>query len=184
MRYTRNAISTNDPFDLNALKLHVRVDADDDEDELRMLAHAAAYEIEAYCDIALLSQLIFVAFDTWGDVVELPVGPFYAQGAEAHPVTIMTRDEAGNITDHPGAGWMTTGRYPRLHLTEKLEGKTLLVEYPAGFGETVEAIPADLQLAIYEQTARAYDVRGDEDTKHPLAPATARICARHRKVRV
>lgn len=184
MRYVRTPVSTDAPFALDAVKLHARVDHDDDDTDLDMMGYTAAAEVEAYCDIALLAQIITAEFDRWSDVVHLPVGPFYAAGATANPVKIHTRGDDGTLTEHPGAGWIMPGRYPRLHLTEKLTGKSLVIEYPAGFGAAVSAIPADLLLAVTDHAGLLYDRRTNEVAPQGLSLAAARICARHRRVKV
>lgn len=48
--------------------------------------------------------------------------------------------------------------------------------------ELPEPLPADLHMAILEQTARAYDHRGEQDAKPGLTPAAARIAARYKPV--
>lgn len=185
MRYSRAPIGPATAFDLEAVKEHARIDWDDEDAAVSALASAAVAEIEAYCGIALLRQTIRVELTSWAECIALPVGPVDQDALVAQPVTIWTRDNEGELTEQPNAGWIWTGRYPHLHLMRPLEGSALVVEYPAGFGTTAAAIPADLALAVADQTTRLYGCRGDDaKAEQGLSVAATRICARHRQVKV
>lgn len=183
MHHTRTLISTADPFDMDAVKLHARVDGTHDDAALAMMARAAAREIEAHAELALLWQNITLELDRWDDAISLPIGPFSKAAALLYDVTIQTRADDGTLTDFEE--WEITGtRKPRLHLLHPTEGTALVITYPAGFGDTADSIPADLQLAIMDQAARSYDVRGAEDGPQGLSLAASRITARYRRVAV
>ncbi len=171
MAVTRTPIAATPAFDLDALKLHARVPANDDDDSLYLMGDAAVLEIEAYCDIALLRQEIGFVFETTSslEAVELPIGP-------------LAPDAEFTINGTPATPVHTSGRYPTLTLPDGLTGE-VIITYKAGFGYTATSIPADLQLAILDQAARLFDMRGAADGKQGLSPAAARICARYRRVR-
>lgn len=168
MAYVRHP-AAGDAFDLEALKLHSRVDHDGDDDALELMGRTAAAEIEAYCDIALLVQAIEIEIDADGDPVPLPVGP-------------LAPDAAVTINGEPVVGAVTSGRYPVLTMPGDITG-AVLVTYEAGYGDAVADIPADLQFAILDHASRLYDVRGATDGRQGLSIAAARICARYRQVR-
>ena len=132
------------------------------------------------------TQIITVSFTEWGRRVPLPIGPLDVAALDAHPITVQTREADGSLVSWPQDWFVDVGRYPVLHLPGRqfMDGKTLVVSYPAGFGVTVEAIPEDLQLAIMDQAAKLYDLRGAEDGKQGLSLAASRIAARHRRVAV
>lgn len=170
MHYTRSPISLSDPFDLDAVKAHARVDGDHDDASLAMMARAAAREIEAHCELALLRQLITVTVQAEGEAIPLPCGPALSNAA-------VTVDGLALVNG------LTGGRYPVLHLPDDMRG-AVVVTYEAGFGDTADSIPADLQHAINDQAAAFYDQRGAEDGKQGLSLAASRIAARHRRVAV
>lgn len=184
MHITRTPLSTDDPFSLDDVKLHARVDGDHDDTALALMARAAAREIEAHSELALLAQRITVTLSDWCCRIALPVGPFWPEGLADHPITVELIDEAGNVTPHPAGWWIEGGRYPVLSLTASGQGEQLRITYPAGFGDTASSIPADLQLAIMDQAARSYDLRGAEDAAQGLSLAASRIAARYRRVAV
>ena len=183
MIVTRTPLTTAAPYDLDAVKLHARVDGDDDDASLALMARAAAREIEAHCGLALLAQRITVTLSDWCCRIALPVGPFWPEGLAEHPLMVEAIDEAGNVTPHPAGWWIEGGRYPVLHL-DAVDGDDLVITYPAGFGDTAGSIPADLRLAIMDQAARSYDLRGAEDGVQGLSLAASRIAARYRRVAV
>ena len=186
MHITRTPLSTDAPFVLDDVKQHARIDGDHDDAALAVMAWAAAREIEAHCSLALMSQVITVAVTEWGRRVPLPIGPLDVVALDAHPITVQFRDADGTLTAWPQGWWVEPDRYPVLHLPGRQfrDGKTLVVSYPAGFGVTVEAIPEDLQLAVMDQAAKLYDLRGAEDAPQGLSLAASRIAARHRRVAV
>lgn len=169
MTYTRTH-SLALPVSLSDAKAHLRVMHDDDDLLIQRYVLAAAREIEAYTEIALTRQTI----TAWAEVEDantftLPVGP-------------LAPDAVVMVNGFEAVGVLELGRWPRLSLSTPYTG-ALHVTYEAGFGDTSAAVPDDLQLAVMEQAAFAYDNRGDTDAKPGLTPAAARICARHRRVR-
>ena len=183
MIVTRTPLTTAAPYDLDAVKLHARVSFDDDDASLAMMARAAAREIEAHSELALLRQLITVSFTRTAGPVRLPVGPLDLLALDDHPVTVRTREADGSLLTWPQGWWIDPARNPVLHL-DAVDGDSLVVTYPAGFGDTASSIPADLQLAIMDQATRLYDLRGAEDGVQGLSLAASRIAARYRRVAV
>lgn len=183
MHITRAPLSTADPFLLDDVKLHARVSFDDDDPDLALMARAAAREIEAHSELALLRQIITVSFTRTAGPIRLPVGPLDLLALDDHPVTVQTREADGSLLTWPQGWWIDPARNPVLHL-DAVDGDSLVITYPAGFGDTASSIPADLQLAIMDQAARSYDLRGAEDAAQGLSLAASRIAARYRRVAV
>lgn len=180
MRYDRTAIGTAQPFKLDAVKDHMRVAGNDEDTGIAAMAGTAASEVEAYCDLALITQTITCTTDTWpGQDVALPVGPVAADAT----ITVELLESDGTATPVASGFWLESGRYPVLHFNS-IPGGRLRIEYPAGYGDAHTDIPADLSHAIMDHALKLYDRRGDVDSPATMAPATARICARYRRVRV
>lgn len=170
MTYTRT-LTLASPVSLADAKDHLRVMHDDDDLLIQRYIDAAAREIEAYCEIALTRQTIsLTVLAEGGDIIPLPIGP-------------LAPDAEVTVDGAPLVNGITLGRWPVLMLPDWMTGP-VAVTYTAGFGSTADSIPDDLQLAIMEQAAFAYDNRGDAEAKPGLVPAAARICARYRRVRV
>ena len=182
MQTSRTPLTTTSPVTLAAVKAHARVDASDEDAAIDLMARAAAAEIEAQSGIALLAQIVTVTLDAWGDVIDMPVGPLYAAGLTANPVTVQARDEAGNLSAVT-AFWMEAGRYPRLHLTSEVEAVALVVSYPAGHGTTEESVPVDMRMAIADQAVALIDLRGDTTARQGLTNLAARVVHANRRVR-
>jgi len=164
------------PVPLLALKEHLRITDDFDDASIQALAEAAVAEIEAAADIALAPQTIIAT--TYHEVgvedLSLPIGPV----AEGAALTVQTISNTGTLATLASGFWLEAGQYPVLHVTEAPNAR-LRITYAAGF----IALPSDLSLAIKEQTARAYDVRGDDMTAQGLALAASRVLARYKRVR-
>lgn len=176
MRYERTP-RLSAAVDTDALVIHMRTGFGvPDTDpvvlaECQRLADVAAMEVEAYCEISLTTQTI----TAWtqaegGTVISLPVGPLNLAGS----VT---------VNGSPFTGTIEGGRYPRLTLPDDTSG-AIEISYQAGYGDTPNDIPADLQLAVMDQAGRMYDLRGAGEGAQGLSLSAARICARYRKVAV
>lgn len=166
------------PVDIAAVLRHLRIDPSDGDQllEAQAMADTAAAEIEHRAQIALLTQRITVTLDAWpiGNLVRLPIGPVqpgspYMAAIDAADLTILEP---------------SYGRRPgfRLDPAEWSAGP-VEISYEAGFGDSVAAVPPDLQLAILDQAAAFYDARGAIEAKtQALSPHAARIAARYRGV--
>lgn len=181
MTTTRTPISTAAAWRLSDVKSRARVDGDDEDWGIGMMADTAAAEIEAHCELALLAQMITVTLTEWCDRIPLPIGPFWAAGMSAHPVTVEALAEDGSASSVTGF-YVLPGRYPVMKLTAAVEAHALRISYPAGYGEDMGAIPADLRLAINDHAAMMYDARATGEAPQGLSVAAARIAARHRRV--
>lgn len=180
MNYTRTTLSPALPFDLDAVKDYARITHSDEDSEVQTMALTAAAEIEASCDVALITQTITATTDQWpGCIIDLPVGPVQ----EGTTPTVAVIEVDGSLTAVASGWWLEAGRYPRLHFTTT-PGARLKITYQAGYGADAGAIPADLTTALHDQAARLYDTRSDPDLKPGIASGAARIMARHRRVRV
>lgn len=178
MRYERNNRSMAYPVSTDEMAEHMRLDADLVAGAM-LYTEAAAQEIEAYSDIALLDQDITALADPLtGKVLQLPVGPV-PLGAS---VTVELIELDGTATPITSGWFLVAGPRPQLFF-DTIPGGQLRITYPAGYGSTSDTIPADLRMAICDLAARLYDYRASD--KAPTFPAAAaRICARYRRVRI
>ncbi|MBC7131713.1 MAG: hypothetical protein H5U16_01230 [Roseovarius sp.] len=174
----RNPTATNDPVNVPDLADHLRVELAEAMSAMRY-ARAAADEIEHHTALALLTQEIVATGSAIGTVASLPIGPVQAGAL----VTVERIEEDGSTTPIASGWHLIHGRYPSLRFDVAPEAE-LRVTYTAGYGTDYEALPRDLSLAILDQAIRLYDRRGDMDDNPRLAPSTARICARYRRVAI
>lgn len=170
MTYTRTP-SAAVPVRLADVKDHLRVMHDDEDLAVQRLTLAAAREIEVYAELALTRQTItlHVTAEGEGETIALPIGP-------------LAPDAAVSINGVPALTGIGGGRWPSVTLPVGVTGP-LVITYEAGFADSADGVPDDLQLAIMEQAAWHYDNRGAADVKPGLVPAAARIAARYRRVR-
>ena len=180
---TRTRISTAPAVALTDVKALARITHSDEDALIAQMTHVAASELEAHSNLALLSQIVTVTLNEWGNTISLPIGPLWSDGLATNPVTVQARDDAGVLTTVTG-WWIEAGRYPVLHLTADVEAAALIVAYPAGYGADAVSIPQDLRYAIMDQVASTYDMRGMVDGAQGLSLAASRIAHRNRKVRL
>jgi uncharacterized phiE125 gp8 family phage protein len=181
MRTIRTPLTASQPFYLEQVKAHGRIDGSDDDATVDLMAHTAAADIEAQADLALLAQSITVEVEAWGCAVILPVGP--ALTSPDNPPTVTVIDAEGVETPLLTGWWMYGSMRPVLRFSTSPVGALLRITYTAGYGENTADVPVDLQLAIHDHAARLYDLRGAEDGPPGLSTAAARIVARYKRVR-
>lgn len=173
----RTPTTTGATVEAAYLNEHMRLD-DDLSDGVALYVDAASAEVEAYCALALLDQTITITTDNWpAQHLSLPIGPV-ASGAT---VTVDLLELDGTTTTVTDGYWLEGGRYPVLHFTSTPGGR-LRITYTAGYGDTSTAIPADLRMAICDLASRLYDYRASEKAA-TMPAATARICARYRRLK-
>jgi hypothetical protein len=175
MIVSRTPISTAAPFDLPAVKAHLRIDRPDDDDALEAMARAVVAELEGYAQLALLDQAINVNLPAWPSLDDwpLPVAPLLDPASVSITVGGTPFGEFGVVP----------GLRPVLYPTGIIPEGRVVIGYTAGFGPSWADIPADLRLAILDQVAAACDWRGNPELSGTgLSPHTARIAARYRRV--
>lgn len=179
MLVNRTAIGTAQPFDLEDLKAHLRVNDTADDTAITIIGQTAAAETEHFTQTALLTTTIRVTiFDPDHSAgLDLPIGPVIS--AEVPTVTI----DGDAFT---GFDFVTGIRpYIRWHASyHSLTPHLMLIEYQAGFGAAASDIPQDLAQAIMDQAALHYDGRSPMDARSlTTSPHMARVGARYRGVR-
>lgn len=178
MLVRREVTSSQEAVHLNQLKLHLRVDHNEDDGAIIAMGSTAAAEVEHVAQIALLPQTILVTVlnPCLGDWFRLPIGP----ASDASSVS-MTLDGVAF------AGFeLIQGLQPQLLFLEAdwpANLRRMDVSYRAGFEGGATSIPSDLQQAIIDQTAAHYDGRTPMDRRDlSSSPHMARIAARYRGV--
>ncbi|WP_415184298.1 head-tail connector protein [Phaeovulum sp.] len=179
MQFERTPKSSTGAVTWSALSDYLRI-TDGEHVEALAFADVATAEIEAYTDLAILSQLITCTTDDApGQVIALPVGPV-ASGAT---VTVEIIAQDGTATAMASGFWLEAGRFPRLHFIDTQEAR-LRITYTAGFGADGLSVPADIAHAILAHTVKLFDGRGCDGMGHApgLSHAAARIAVRYRRV--
>lgn len=180
MLVTRTPASATEPFTLDEVKQHCRVDHSEDDEAIRTIAWTAAQELEQFAQIALLNQTIRVTiYDPFFERgLRLPIGPV------ADGIVPTVEVDGGDFT----AFDFTGGNHPFIQWGSAFHALTpelLVIEYQAGFGEAATAIPNDLAQALMDQSALHYDGRSPMFSKSlTTSPHMARIGAKYRGVQL
>lgn len=163
------------PFDLAAVADYCRVDAPEFDGEVSRMASAAASELEAYAQLALLDQTVTVTLERGPAraLFHLPIAPLIDALSVAVKVDGAALDAFAVIT----------GRRPAIRFTDGRPCGLVVIEYQAGFGATAADLPPDIANAICDQAAATFDTRGAGDGKgNGMSPHMARVAARYRRV--
>ncbi|MGC9370309.1 MAG: head-tail connector protein [Paracoccaceae bacterium] len=180
MLVDRDANGTELPFNVDDLKLYLRVDFSDDDVTITNIGKTAAAEVEQFAQVALLMQTIRVTIFDPGqeDCLRLPIGPV----SDADVPTVTIDGEAFTAFEFVG-GHRAVIRWQDAYFD--LTPSRIDIEYQAGFGATATDIPADLSQALMDQAALHYDGRSPMDAKSlTTSPHMARIGARYRGVQL
>ena len=161
---------------LGSAKAHLRVDGNDSDVEIMTMIAAAGRELEDYACLALLTQTIRVTLDCWprASGFPLPIAPLL-------DILTVSVTADGVAFD---AYAVIAGQRPALRLTGERPSGLVVIAYEAGFGIGASNIPADLGIAVLDQVAILYDMRGVTDPRQGtgLSPHMARTAARYRRV--
>lgn len=164
-----------EPFFATDVIEHCRAQGDLEREALT-LATAAAAELEARFNIALLTQTVRETRDHW------PAGGTWFLSV----VPVLNGDQVTVTLDGvPWTGWHFRGGIrPALILTHRPPVGELVVTYEAGWATTAQ-VPADLRHAISDQAAVLLDGGGATDRRTvTFSPAMARAAARLRRVAI
>lgn len=174
----RTRLVTGDPVILDELQEHLRIEAAEIPGAMAY-ASAASDEVARHTSLALLSETITAetTTSTPGTILHLPIGPVQADAT----VTVESVAEDGTTTTITTGWHLRPGRHAELRFTTA-PATQIRVIYQAGYGTDAQAVPRDLRFAVMDQALRLFDRRGDMDDNPRLAPSTARICARYRRV--
>ncbi|MDK3019634.1 head-tail connector protein [Pseudodonghicola flavimaris] len=168
------------PFDLAAVKLHMRVDGAEEDAAITNMGRTAAAEFEQLAQVALLTQTVQLTIiaPEGGSLLSLPIGP-----AQVENVPAVAIDGVA-FTDFDFIG----GGHPLIIWGDSyadLSPELIVVEYQSGFGAAASDIPAEIAQAIMDQAALHYDGRSPMDAESlTSSPHMARAAARYRGVQL
>lgn len=183
----------NEALPVEALRRHLRLGtgfAEDDVQDvvLASFLRAAFAAIEARTDKILLSRGFVLTLHTWsGDVSQrLPVAPVPALTS----VTRVDRFGVSQELDLAGFRLVADAQSPRLisvsgGLPRVPSGGTFELRFTAGFGASVEDVPADLMQAVLLLAAHYYEYRDATALGQGCMPfGVTSLLARYRPMRL
>jgi len=142
-----------EPIDTETAKVFLRIDGDDQDAEIAVYVAGARAEVERVTSTRLIEQTVELSADSFADLDHLPIGPVISVTSVAFrdsagaPTTIDSavyeRFGAGlenGIRPVPGATWPGAGT---------MKG-AITVRLVVGYGASIDALPADLVLALYK----------------------------------
>ncbi|WCR09411.1 hypothetical protein JHW45_09755 [Paracoccus stylophorae] len=176
-----------------ALREHLRLGSGfriaDDSAETAALTgflRAAVATIEARTGKVLLTRRFRMQLDDWRDRLgqPLPLAPVVSVDA------IALDDGAGTLTDLPVESWrlLPDGQRPMILPTGVIlphvpRRGSVTVTFTAGFGDSWDAVPADLAQAVLMLAARYYEDRSFEGSRGAMPFGVSALIERWRQVR-
>ncbi|WP_439816221.1 head-tail connector protein [Zavarzinia sp. CC-PAN008] len=178
-----------EPLSLEAMKVHLRLETDDEDALVLHLVAAARSACEAATGRALLDQAWCLWLDAWPDrAINLPRPPlrsltgvslFDGEGAEvalsADDWTLDTAGEPARIRLDPAVRPASARRL-----------NAIAIRYRAGYGTTADQVPAPLVQGIALLAAHWYERREAvaDPTLAPVPYGVAALWAPYRLVRL
>lgn len=169
MEYThlrRSVAPATEPVSLDELKLHARVDHNDEDGVLAALIPAARGYLEDFTGSALIAQTWVAQYRAFPSALHLPRAPLLdvtgityldaageTQTLAADQYRVTGAGAEGVIEPPPGVNW------PATYGTRD----AVTVTYRAGWGASAETVPEPARLAVLLLAASFYDNRSAFD---------------------
>lgn len=145
-RHTRTVAPASEPLELDAVKLHLRVEHTADDDLITALIQAAREQAESYTGRALIAQTWVLTDTAPSDPLSLPRWPVLSitsitdNAVATSAYTAYLGDDAQLV---PAGGW----------------SGTVVVTYTAGYGLDGDSVPAALKQWMLLQIGQWYENR-------------------------
>lgn len=164
-----------EPVTLSELKAQARIDTAAEDTLASGLIAAARQWIERYTGRAFIAQTWQMWIDNWEELSEVDyIELLHPPLINVNSVKVFDNNDESEIWASENY-FVDTAREPgRLALRagsvwpipERLTNG-LMIEYDAGYGETANAVPEAIKLAIKQLATCWYEHRGDEPTGIP-----------------
>ena len=210
LKLTLTAAPANLPLSLNELKLQLRLeDAQSDEDALLLgLLRSAVEACELFTGRALITQSWTVFFDDWPGEHGLPLHEGYREGAvQEDPPTavalpkpplqsvthVKTYDDNDLATTWPAGNYFvdTAGEPGRIvpRVGQSLPTATraanaIEIQFVAGYGDDPGDVPEAIRQGLLMLSAHLYENRGDGMDKAAKESGVARLWRPYRVLRL
>lgn len=171
-----------EPVNIAALRQHLRLEAGDDA-LLASLISAARMTIEAQSGLRLMQQKWRVLIDDWpSEIFALPLRP-------VHEINAIGLVNARTGIAATGYELLQSGDAAHLHIMTndlprpKQTRFGIRIDLTAGYGETPDAVPEDLRLAVLSLAAHWYDLEDwtQSHGRHAMPSNIAMLVDNHRR---
>lgn len=163
MRIARVVAPTINVVSLDEVKLHLRIDHDDEDDMLQLLVDSVTSSLDGVDGLlgrALATATYEATLTRWEEEIALPLPPLQSVesinvwGSDGLVLAVLPSDyiviagEVGSIRRTGLNSWPTPFDRP----------DAITIRFVAGYG-TAEEIPAPIRLAILQRIGTAYEQR-------------------------
>lgn len=151
---------TADILTLGQVKAHLRIDIEDDDEQLARMVEAAITHAERYTGRAIGSQVLTLLLDEWSDCIELPYPPVatvdevrYLDSAGASQ-TVDAADYRADVNSVPAR---LTPAYSLSWPAARAVTNAIEVDYTTGY----TAVPEEIIQAMLLMIGHWYENRED-----------------------
>lgn len=168
-----------EPITLATAKSHMRVTHEADDTLIGGLITSARLTVEAVTRSALITQSWSLILDDWGvrRSLNLPLAPVISLDGISLWDEADTQSDVGTEFCHLGQGTQAKLALNRnAHWPSPLrDASGICIDFTAGYGDTVEAVPAPLRQAALQLTAHWYEHRGEASLSDLTMPVPASV---------
>ncbi|MBZ6076407.1 head-tail connector protein [Microvirga puerhi] len=175
-----------EPVTLPEMKTYLRVDDDAEDDLLSGLIKAARLMVEASARRILVAQRWRLLLHRWpkGGIVLLPLGPLIAvESVQIYDASSLATELSPDAYESDAASDPPRILFHRMPEPGKARNG-IAIDLRAGYGDTPEAVPATLRLAVKILVARWYENRGDVAGPQALPPEALALVAPFQRARI
>lgn len=165
MRLKLKTAPTVEPVSLEEAKLHLKVDAGDDNALIAALITTAREVIESETHRAFITQTWQMILDTAPHIIEIPKPPLQSVVSitvidSAGDESVVSSDDYmvdasqnsyGRVTPNLGCTWPSHRGFA-----------SFIIEFKAGYGDAASDVPENLKQAILVFMGHMYENRGGE----------------------
>ncbi|MEI5677586.1 MULTISPECIES: head-tail connector protein [unclassified Mesorhizobium] len=150
-----------EPVTLTAVKSHLRLSHDTEDELLSGLIKAAREDVERATGVAMISQSWRLAMDRWPPSGRVVLARYPVQ--EILSVTVFGSEGEASLVDPADYQVDTLSRPARIHFERRPEPMRAMngieIDFSAGFGEAGTDVPDLLKRAVTMLVAHWYEFR-------------------------
>ena len=203
---------TKPAITVDSLKLHLRIDNNEEDGLLEAIIYAATARVEEYIDMKLIKQKWAIYWDSflskkknepwWDGTREMAIGelyncnskldlPFGKVMGDDYSFSIMDGEGVYNVFDQ--SLYQVDGISKQSRIALKTGGTWPSTSAPMngikfeayfGFNEDEDKLPHAIKQALLIFCASMYENKGDEPLDMPMPQATTMLLAPYRSIRI
>lgn len=167
---------TVEPYDMVRAKQYMRIDLDDENENINALLKASRIWVEDYLRRKLISQTITLYRWSFSEAMLLPCPPFLSLTTFKYvntAGTLTTVDSSFYAIDSTTEPARVRRAYDQSYPSPRWQWDAIQIAYKAGYGTTADTVPEQIKIGIYQMALHLFENRepviiGSGATKVPM----------------